>query len=56
MNSLLCNWFTDWGRSIKEGLGSVGMIICLVAFSCMALFLGFKMIKASFNKPKFVTK
>lgn len=56
MNSLLCNWFADWGRSIKAGLGSVGIIIFLVAFSCMALFLGYKIIKAGFNKPKIIIK
>jgi len=56
MNSLLCNWFDDWGRAIKSGLGSIGIIIFLVAFSCLALFLGYKLIKASFNKPKIKIK
>ncbi len=32
MTSLMCNWFQDWGRAIKDGLGTVGIIIFLVAF------------------------
>lgn len=56
MNSLLCNWFEDWGRAIKHGLGSAGVIIFLVAFSCVALFLLFSIIKATVNKTKIVVK
>ena len=56
MNSLLCNWFDDWGRAIKNGLGTTWMIILLVVFSAIALLLMISIFKASVNKTKFVIK
>lgn len=56
MNSLLCDWLTDWGRAIKSGLGTAGVVIFLVAFSCIALYLSYSIIKAGFNKPKVIIK
>ena len=34
--SLLLNWFTNLGRSIKNGLGETGVIICIVVFFAVA--------------------
>lgn len=56
MNSLLCNWFKDWGRAIRNGLGTTGMVILLVVFSVIALLLVYRIIKAAINKPKVVIK
>ncbi len=39
MGSLLCNWFEDWGRSIRDGLGHTGVIIFLVVFFSLAMEL-----------------
>lgn len=56
MNSLLCNWFTDWGRAIKSGLGTAGVIVFLVIYSCIALLLTYSIFKATINKAKLVIK
>lgn len=56
MNSLLCNWFDDWGRTIRNGLGNTWMIIFIVAFVSIALCLLISIFKASVNKTKFVIK
>ena len=45
MIGLLCNWFDDWGRSIKDGLGHTGLVIFLVVFACIALVLFWGIIK-----------
>ncbi len=54
MTSLLCNWFDDWGRSIKAGLTNVGVIIFLVAFFCLGVLLIYGIIKKplAYNKYK----
>ena len=56
MNSLLCNWFVDWGRAIKNGLGVAGVIVFLVAFSCISMYLFYSIIKATMKKPKITIK
>lgn len=56
MNSLLCNWFEDWGRAIKSGLGTAGVVTLLVVFSVIALLLVYRLCKAAINKPKVVIK
>ena len=56
MNSLLCNWFEDWGRAIKDGLGTAGVVIFIVAFSCIALYLVYSICRGSLNKAKVVIK
>ena len=56
MVSLLCNWFDDWGRSIRNGLGQTGLIILIVLFSVIALWLMQNIFRASINKTKFVFK
>lgn len=45
MTSLLCNWFDDWGRSIKSGLTTTGVIIFLVVYFCLAALLLYGIIK-----------
>ncbi len=45
MTSLLCNWFDDWGRNIKAGLTTTGVIIFLVAFFCLGVLLFYGIIK-----------
>ncbi len=45
MTSLICNWFHDWGRSIRAGLGQVGLIIFMVAFACIGAMLIYGIIK-----------
>ena len=56
MNSLLFSWFEDWGRAIKNGLGTAGVVILLVVFSFIAMYLIYTIIKPSINKPKLVYK
>ena len=56
MNSLICNWFEDWGRTIKSGLGTNWMIVFLVAFSLVAIFLFCSIISAAIKKPKITIK
>lgn len=56
MVSLLCNWFDDWGRAIKNGLGETWLIILIVAFSVIALVLLQNILRASINKTKIVIK
>ena len=56
MNSLLLNWFDDWGNSIREGLGETGLIILIVVFSFCALFLFQNIARASINKTKMKIK
>ena len=56
MNSLLCNWFDDWGRTIKNGLGTTGIVIFLVAFACVSLLLLYSIIKGAMFKSKIVIK
>lgn len=56
MVSLLCNWFTDWGRSIKAGLGEGWLIALVVVFSFIALCLFQNIFRASIGKTKFVFK
>lgn len=56
MNSLLCNWFDDWGRSIKSGLGSAGVIAFIVLFSCIALYLTYSFFRGGMFKSKVVIK
>lgn len=56
MVSLLCNWFDDWGRSIRNGLGETWLIILIVAFSVIALCLLSNILRASINKTKIVIK
>lgn len=53
MNSLLCNWFDDWGRAIKSGLGTAGVVVFLVVFSIIAFYLFFLIVKAAVTKAKF---
>ncbi|MCI8555527.1 MAG: hypothetical protein HFI85_03025 [Clostridia bacterium] len=45
MGSLLCNWFEDWGRSIRDGLGHTGVIIFLVVFFSLAMLLFYGIIR-----------
>lgn len=56
MISLLCNWFDDWGRSIKAGIGSAGLITLIVLFSFVALWVLYTILSASISKTKFVIK
>lgn len=56
MLSLLCNWFDDWGRAIREGLGTGWLIALIVVFSCIALYLMQNILRASINKTKIVIK
>jgi len=56
MTSLLCNWFDDWGRSIRAGLGETWLIVLIVVFSFIALCLLQNIFRASINKTKFVFK
>ncbi len=54
MTSLLCNWFENWGRSIKSGLGNVGVIIFMVVFFSLAVLLFYGIIRSALIivKPK----
>ncbi len=54
--SLLCNWFDDWGRAIKIGLGETWLIILICLFSVVALYLLQNILRASINKTKIVIK
>lgn len=54
--SLLCSWFDDWGRAIKNGLGQTWLIILIVAFTFVAMLLLQSILRASINKTKFKIK
>lgn len=56
MNSLLCNWFDDWGRSIKNGLGTSWLIVLIILFAFISFYLIFNIFKASVNKTKLAFK
>lgn len=56
MNSLLSSFITDWGRSIKSGLGGTWTIILAVIFLVLALYLIQNVFRASINKTKIVFK
>lgn len=56
MLSLLCNWFDDWGRTIRTGLGEGWLITLIVIFSVIALYLLQNILRASINKTKIVIK
>lgn len=56
MKSLLSSFITDWGISIKEGLGETWTIILAVIFLVFALYLFQNVVRASINKTKFVFK
>ncbi len=56
MNSLLCNWFDDWGRAIYDGLGETWLIILTLVFAGIALFLLQNILRASINKTKIKIK
>ena len=56
MQSLMCNWFEDWGRAIKDGLGQLWLIILIVVFASVSLLLLSNIIRASVNKSKIVIK
>lgn len=51
--SLLCDWFQDWGTSIKNGLGQTGLIVMIVILGCLALMISWNILKASLGKTKF---
>ena len=53
---MLCNWFTDLGRSISESLGQTGVIICIAVFSVFGILLMSNVLRASINKTKIVIK
>ncbi|MBO5395007.1 MAG: hypothetical protein J6A28_03795 [Clostridia bacterium] len=53
---LLLNWFTDLGRSVREGLGQTWMIILLCFFAIMTIWLAQNILRASINKTKIVFK
>ena len=50
--SMLCGWFQDWGRAIKEGLGHTGLIVMLVILGSLALLVSWNILKASLGKTK----
>lgn len=56
MVSLLSSFITDWGRSIREGLGQTWTIILAVIFVMFALYLMQNVFRASINKTKIVFK
>ena len=56
MNSLICNWFDDWGRAIRDGLGQTWMIVLIVVFAGMTLYLLQNVLRASISKTKIVFK
>ncbi|MBE7073946.1 MAG: hypothetical protein E7379_02525 [Clostridiales bacterium] len=53
---LLCNWFTDLGRSVQQALGQTWIIILLCLFACFSLWLMQNVLRASINKTKIVFK
>ena len=53
---MLCNWFTDLGRSISSSLGQTGVIICIAIFSTFGILLMSNVLRASINKTKIVIK
>lgn len=44
-SSLLLNWFEDWGRAIKDGLGYTGVVIFMVAFFTMSVCLFYGIVR-----------
>ena len=53
---LLCNWFTDLGRSVKAGLGQTGVIILMCVFAVFTIYLLQNVLRASIGKTKIVFK
>ena len=56
MQSLMCNWFEDWGRVIKDGLGQFWLIVLIVVFASISLLFLSNILRASVNKSKIVIK
>ena len=56
MISLLSSFITDWGKSIRAGLGETWTIIFAVFFLVVALYLMQNVFRASINKTKIVFK
>lgn len=56
MKGLLSSFITDWGISIKEGLGETWTIVLAVLFLVFALYLMQNVFRASINKTKIVFK
>lgn len=52
MNSLLCSFLDDWGRSIGDGLGRTGLIIFIVAFVAIMMFMLYNIFLAQIFKPR----
>ncbi|MBQ8908689.1 MAG: hypothetical protein IJY90_00140 [Clostridia bacterium] len=53
---LLCNWFTDLGRSIQKGLGPTWTTTLMCVFLFITLWLMQSVFRASINKTKIVFK
>ena len=53
---LLCNWFTDLGRSVQQALGQTWIIVLLCLFACITIWLMQNILRASINKTKIVFK
>ena len=53
---LLCNWFTDLGRSVQSALGQTWVIILMCLFAIFALYLMQNVFRASIGKTKIVFK
>lgn len=56
MNSLLLNWFDDWGRAIHDGLGNTWLIVLICVFAVCSLWLLKNILSASINKTKMKIK
>ena len=53
---LLCNWFTDLGRTIQQSLGQTWIIILMCVFAFLGLWLMQNVFRASIGKTKIVFK
>lgn len=53
---LLCNWFTDLGRSVQEKLGPTWIIILMCIFAMFTIYLLQNVLRASIGKTKIVFK
>ncbi len=56
MNSLLCNWFDDWGYQIIDGLGQMGLIIFIVIFLLLICYFSYTILFKQIPKAKYKIK
>ena len=52
MVSLMCNWFTDWGRAIREGLGETWLMVLIALFVGLTMFLLYSVFLSQLIKPR----